>query len=414
MRIALVDGYSTGNGLARALAARGISLVHVASTARPHAYFRRSFCPELYTHDLGYSADVRFVASSLATLDVDYVVAGAESGVPLAAQLARAVKTPAIDPSRAAASIDKRLMYELAEAAGIAVPASAYVSSVPAAVAWAAARARPGGGFVVKPIASAGSDGVTICRSPGEVGRAAGSILARQSLYGQDNAVIAVQERVTGVEYYLNSVSVDGNHRMAETWRYTKRLSDADHPIYDFETPVTPVEKIWPELRAFCCAVLDSLGIANGPAHTEVIVSESGPVLVETAARLGGATASTIVEDLLGVSQTGLYVESLVSPDAFSKFDDHDLRPNGTVFNVSLISQASGTVPSLNWRAAIEGLATCRGLTSGVGIGEELGITTCLLDSPGFVFLADESPAAVRRDYQRLRSWEAQDFYHAA
>jgi hypothetical protein len=51
-------------------------------------------------------------------------------------------------------------------------------------------------------------------------------------------------------------------------------------------------------LRSFTFAVLDALGIAETPAHSAVMLTADGPVLVEPGTRLGGATAPAIVEKL--------------------------------------------------------------------------------------------------------------------
>jgi hypothetical protein len=82
-------------------------------------------------------------------------------------------------------------------------------------------------------------------------------------------------------------------HRVAEIWRYTKRRGPASTPIYDYEEPVPASSPEAHVLRSFAFSVLDALGITDTPAHTEVMLTPTGPVLIETGARLGGATAPT-------------------------------------------------------------------------------------------------------------------------
>ncbi|WP_127452608.1 hypothetical protein [Streptomyces sp. B29(2018)] len=63
--------------------------------------------------------------------------------------------------------------------------------------------------------------------------------------------------------------------------------------------------------------MLDALGIRNSPAHTEVMLTATGLVLIETGARLGGATSPAVVEQHCGMSQTALAAAALATPKDF-------------------------------------------------------------------------------------------------
>ncbi|MCE0446307.1 hypothetical protein LT493_20785 [Streptomyces tricolor] len=62
-------------------------------------------------------------------------------------------------------------------------------------------------------------------------------------------------------------------------------MASAGYPVYDYEEPV-PVgsAEAAPPCR-FVGAALDALGVRWGAAHTEVMLTERGPVLIESGAR---------------------------------------------------------------------------------------------------------------------------------
>jgi biotin carboxylase len=52
--------------------------------------------------------------------------------------------------------------------------------------------------------------------------------------------------------------------------------------------------------------VLDALGIRFGPAHTELMLTKEGPLLIEIGARLDGSDAPIIGERAYGINQIHL------------------------------------------------------------------------------------------------------------
>lgn len=87
MRVAIVDGYSTGAVLPRRLHDHGVEALHIRSSATTPAYLLRSFQPADYAHDLGHIPDSDLLIRSLEQARVNRVIAGTESGVTLAETL---------------------------------------------------------------------------------------------------------------------------------------------------------------------------------------------------------------------------------------------------------------------------------------------------------------------------------------
>jgi biotin carboxylase len=409
--VAIVDGHSTGRTLAHLLRRRGVTCVHVHSRPDMPEYFARGFRPEDYQTDLGWVREPGKLASALAEIGVSRVVPGTESGVVLADTLARLLELPGNSPESSGARRDKARMQEAAARAGLATPRGAEVRSVPEALAWYDSSGTEE--VAVKPLASAGSDNVHFCRDRTEVASACTRILGSTTVYGDVNRSLVVQERVFGVEYYINTVSWDGAHRVAEIWRYTKRRGDSGSPVYDFEEPVGAGEPEFAVLRRFVFQVLSALGIEYGAAHTEVIMAGHGPVLIETGARLGGATMPEVVDMLCGTSQATLLADVLLDPAALTRFSDVRTGPDGAVRNVAFINEIPGVVRSLEWMDRIAALPTAVRAVNSVAPGSRIPRTVDLFTSPGFVYLAAPDRHDVIADYQRLREMEESGLYTA-
>lgn len=407
MRIAIVDGYSTGRVLVEKLLQAGAECVHVQSRDQIHDYYRSTFQPGHYVVDLGFRPDPEAVARDLVRLGVVRVLPGTEVGVELSDRLSSLLGTPGNDPQLAAASVDKALMAEIVERDGLLIPRSRAFDEADAAVAWSHEEGISAS--VVKPVDSAGTDNVVFCEDAAGIRSAVDRILGTANVYGVSNTQFIIQERVFGIEYYANTVSHDGVHKMVEMWRYHKSERSGT-PIYDYEEPVYADDDVWQDVRSFVFEVLDSLGIRSGAAHTEIILTDKGPTLIETGARLGGATMPDVVAEYCGHSQTDMLVAAVMDSSTFMSFDDTAIRRRCLLRNVSLCNEAPGIVTEDDWRAEIMKLPSAVALVSRLAAGDHLAATSNLIDAPGYVYLAGD-PAAVDADYRSLRDMELSGLY---
>ncbi|MBP2705462.1 ATP-grasp domain-containing protein [Microbispora sp. RL4-1S] len=408
--VAIVDSYSTGSVLGRELSQRGVRCVHVRSTTEIPLFFSRTFRPENYVIDIdSRHTDLRLVVEQLAALDVRHVISGSEAGVICADILSDRLGLDGNDIALVNTRRDKSEMARVVRAAGLATPLGEEFGTVDAAVSWY--RETLGGEAVVKPVDSAGSDQVRFCGNAAEVREACALILAGRNIYDTPNRTVLVQERLFGTEFYINSVSESGVHRMAEIWRYTKRLGPAGTPVYDYEEPVDLSSPEAAVLREFVCEVLDALGVRYYAAHTEVMLTERGPVLIECGVRLGGGTIPDTVEKLTGMSQTALLARILLSPGSLTEFDERQVVIDAAVRNVALINPAPITEQAGDWADRIAELPTAVGVAGVPASGEPLPQTVDLVTSPGFVYLASSDPLEVLRDYRRLRDLEVNGLY---
>ncbi|GGV12028.1 ATP-grasp domain-containing protein [Streptomyces spectabilis] len=408
MKVAIVDGYSTGATLAKRLAQAGVACIHVRSQPDTSAFLLRSFNPDDYVLDLGFTSDFDDLTRELARLHVSRVLAGTETGVELAEMVASALSLPTNEPALVAARRDKSLMQQAVQAAGLATPHTTVAHSVRAAADWFTASGLDEA--VVKPLASAGTDGVTFCGSAEEVDQAATAIFDTVNIFGEPNEAVLVQERLHGTEYCINTVSSGGEHHVAEIWQYTKRLGPSAAPIYDFQEPVDPAGSDGQVLLAYVRAVLDALGIAETPAHTEVMLTSRGPVLIETGARLGGATGPDVVDAHLGPSQTALAVTAVLDPASLQARNTPALGRGPVLRWVDFINHQPGPANS-DALTKIAELPSVIAVFPGFAPGQHLAPTSDMLTSPGFAYLAARNRRELIEDYDTLRAWEREGIY---
>lgn len=407
--VAVVDADGIGSHLPGALARQGLGCVVVRSDT-PDAGFARD-ADGAGSYDVVHTGDVSATAAALRGRGVDFVVAGTESGVLLADALSAALGTPGNGMSRPTARRDKYAMAQAVAAAGLATAASLVTGSPAELRAWV--RQRGEWPVVLKPRASAGTDQVHFCHSAEQVDAAFAAISAATDRYGGRNTTVLAQQYLHGEEYFVNTVSRDGVHHVVEVWRYHKSLIAGTVPMYDYEEPVPADAPGVRQVAAYALAVLDALEIRNGAAHTEVMLTADGPVLVECAARPGGAHAPDVVSRCLGTNQIDLLARVIARPGELADGTLPRYRIGTPLRYVSLISHVDGVVPDAARLAPVRALPSFTELVLAAPEGSPVRPTVDLSSSPGYVYLSAPDAAQVEADYRRLRELERTGLYAA-
>jgi hypothetical protein len=85
------------------------------------------------------------------------------------------------------------------------------------------------------------------------------------------------------VEYIVDCVSRDGEHKCVAVWAYDKRPVNGAPFVYFGQRPLSVADPVVPKVIEYTYCVLDALGIENGATHSEMIVDASSgePCLVE-------------------------------------------------------------------------------------------------------------------------------------
>lgn len=152
------------------------------------------------------------------------------------------------------------------------------------------------------------------------------------------SAKFLIEKFVSGREFSVEAFSYDGSHRVIGV---TEKHVD----------PVTFVEKmhvfparisdqlrdhIWQQVDG----VLTSIGILNGPTHTEIMLNDHGLHVIETHNRVAGDGIPGLAELVTGICSSRLAIGWPLHKVAPA---DHVLQANGTAVAMFLFSKA-GTV----------------------------------------------------------------------
>merc|ERR1712203_567811 len=130
---------------------------------------------------------------------------------------------------------------------------------------------------VVKPVESAGSDGVKLCHTIEEAEEHFMLLMTSQRKVGSQNASVLCQEFLKGKEYVIDHVSRNGVHKTMMIWVYDKRPTNGAAFVYYGMLPVdvnSPEGKL---LVPYVRGVLDAFKLDNGPSHGEVMMTADGP-----------------------------------------------------------------------------------------------------------------------------------------
>jgi biotin carboxylase len=157
--------------------------------------------------------------------------------------------------------------------------------------------------------------------------------------------------------------------------------------------------------------VLDALEIRNAAGHTEIMLTARGPVLVESAARMGGGQTPEIISSCFGTNQVDLLALTAAKPDEFDRLPaEYQLLRQ--VRYVSLINpREQGVIPSHETMSAVRALPSYVEAVMWHPEGQPLPRTIDVATQPGFVYLISDDPAQVATDYENLRQLERDYLY---
>jgi hypothetical protein len=399
----VVDAYSTGARLAPRFDAAGLPVVHVQSSPRLPDFYSRAFRAGDFIENVIHEDDLKATAERVAAHDPAFVVVGAEPGVPLADALSERLGLPSNGSEQSAARRDKNAMSEALRDAGLRAAEALKTADPAEAIAWGGARG--GEPVVVKPLDSAGTDGVSICKDAAAIKAAFAANLGRPNALHGANEELLVQELLQGTQLFVNTVSWDGVHHVSEVWRDNKLRVGANF-IYDYEELLPRHGPQQDLVVPYVEAVLDALGILFGPSHTEVMLTATGPVLVESGARMHGSVPDEIVDRCTPSHQT-LTAEAYLDPASVRRRAAKPYELMAGAYCVMLISQHEGTIVSDLGMGEVEALPSFAGTISMLGPGDQLKRTVDLFSCPGIIYLVDPDRERLKADYDRIRELDA-------
>ncbi|TDB82239.1 ATP-grasp domain-containing protein [Micromonospora sp. KC721] len=406
--VAIVDPVSGGKFLASEFARRGWSAVAVLSRPTLPEFYTAQLCPDDFLDVIQADGDVDEVLARLAAYQVRAVLPGAETGVALADELAERLCLVGNGTALSAHRRDKYLMMDVLAAKGIPVPESGSFDTAADLVAWT--EAGPGWPVVIKPRRSCGTDSVYFCQDAERARAAVAAIVGQINVIGELNDSVCVQRLVTGDQYFVNTISRAGRHSVCEIWQDRKRALPGRSLVYDIEELVPYGVGPTRELVSYVKSVLDALALTEGPAHTEVMWTAEGPMLIELNARVQGSIITEPVTAALGHNHVTRTVDAVTDPDSFLATVDEPYHAARRLRAVSLIAPDDGQIgdPSL---LCTELIPTFAGVMGDVRAGRPVQRTVDLFSSPGCVYLLADTDEEIERDTARIRAIERDGLY---
>ncbi|MEU2118024.1 ATP-grasp domain-containing protein [Streptomyces sp. NPDC016459] len=402
----IVDPFSSGARYAPEFAALGVPSVAVSSLPEVPAAYADSWDPDRYRRLFTYDGDLEKLVSRLRPLGVRCVLAGAESGVELADRLTeRLLPEQANAPALSAARRDKGAMAQALRTAGVPAIRQICTDDRTAVQDWIDREGLTGRDLVVKPPRSGSTDGVTRVPAGADWRVPFDAQLGRINQWHNLNDRMMVQEYARGTEFVVDTFSHGGRHTVADICRYGKVDNGEQMAVYETLTWVSPDDPAAGELTRYAEAVLDAVGLRQGTAHIEIMLTAEGPRLIEINSRPHGGGHPAFNLAATGDSQVHRAVRWHVTGESAPK--GYRLLRHMTV--VFLIARRSGTVSGAAALDGIAELASHHHSAIRLRDGDRIEATRDLLGTLtlGFVVLAHTDPAQVERDVARVRAMEA-------
>lgn len=157
---------------------------------------------------------------------------------------------------------------------------------------------------ICKPTDNSASRGVVIIENEAQLKSAIGYSVEN----GRSGAVI-VEELLVGNEISVEAFAVDGKvHVLAITDKLTTGSPHFVEMGHNQPSRFTGETK--KKIQEAAVAAMKAVGIQNGPAHVEIMVTQRGPVLIELGARLGGDFITTDLVPLsTGIDMLGATIQ---------------------------------------------------------------------------------------------------------
>jgi hypothetical protein len=400
----IVDPYSSGSLFAGAFGERGVPVVAVVTGPQPPEAYASSYRPEDFPEIIVFDGDLDIVVGRLRELAPRCVIAGCESGVELAEQLA-----PQVLPERsnvaelASARRDKSQMAAAVAAAGLQTIPQICTADPDMVQDWLDREGLQGMDLVIKPPKSASTDGVV--KVPGGVRwrEVFADQIGRVNMFSTVDDRLVVQKFIVGTEYVVDTFSHDGEHTLVDICRYSKIDNGPYMAVYDTMQWVAPDEPAIPAMLKYVQRVLDAVGLRFGSAHVEVMSTPDGPVLIELGARPHGGGHPQFNRTATGDSQIDRTVRYLTGDEIQSGYD---LRQHQwCVFHMARKSGVVRNAPVLD---PIKRLAGHHFSVQHLVDGSYVEVTKDLVGSLnfGFVILSYSDAEQIQRDYQTIRELE--------
>jgi hypothetical protein len=318
---------------------------------------------------------------------------------------------------------NKYYMIQHCLASGLPVVKQKLCNSVEEACGFASELglgSRPDVCVVVKPVRGVGSEDVCLAKDIESVKEAFKCIYGG-TVFGspqEKHQNVLLQEFAVGQEYAIDTVSKDGEHKIAAVWIYDKRPANGASFVY-YATKIYD----GPDLEDICSHVrqsLDALEIKFGITHSEVIMTKEGCRLVEVNCRQHNMDFLPLVMRCIGYNVFDVLLAAYFDekdPLLFPMETEPerlkwDLLPpipssrmNGAM--VHLVNYANGTLTNLNEEALTEiqemkSVLDLEVYPPFLQVDNKIFPTVDIRTDAGWVQMVNPNDTEFQRDYDRI------------
>ncbi|MEW2590824.1 ATP-grasp domain-containing protein [Micromonospora aurantiaca] len=245
-------------------------------------------------YQTGFDPDA-LLAREPGLADARLVLPGLEYAVGATARLAERLGLPGAGVEAADVFSDKHRMRLLADRIGLANPAYELVDDPARAVEFAQAH---GGRCVLKPTRRSGSLGVQLITDAAEVtARWAASAAPPDPAEATERGLptgVLVEELLVGSEHSVELLVAEGEVVFANVT--DKRIAGGRYPVETGHTvPSALPADANDALRAAAVRLAEAAGFRSGMLHSEWILADGVPTLVECAARMPGDMITALI-----------------------------------------------------------------------------------------------------------------------
>jgi biotin carboxylase len=317
---------------------------------------------------------------------LDCVISFSELGMIPAAMIAERLGLPGASRVATARLLrDKLDMRSRLNSAGLSPVGSWLVRSPDEARKFAASTGYP---VILKPRDGTGSMGVRRVNSEAELSDAVASA------FSDDGCDYLLEEFMAGPEFSVEAFSFDGTHRVIAITekQVTTNFVESGH-IVPARVADGDQAAIFELVRSF----LDLAEVTDGPSHTEVILSNGKPRIVESHDRLGGDKIFRLVELVYGVNLISWCYEW---PLGMMGTPPQPAATGGA--SIQFLLPAPGQVESISIPGSVRSDQGLDQLEVEVSVGDQVRPLAGSPDRAGFVIASAPDPQAAVEAAERL------------
>lgn len=399
--VVIVDPLSSGIELAPTFKARGVPAIAV--TLKNEEW--PEFGSKIQSSDfLEIIPDQPGIEELIRKYNPIAIIPGTEEGIPLSERLTE-ILLPHLsnDPKKSLHRLHKSLMQKALSEDGVPALKTLHTSSKEEAEAWIEEIGLKDAPLIIKPPSSSGSEMVFHIPANGDWEKAFHHILTEPSaITGVRSESVVIQEQAIGTEYAVGTISANGKHHLVHLIKYNKISFGGRQTVYDHVEFVPYDREVLGDLFEYTQKALDALGVRWGATHTEIMLTNNGPRLIESSARMIGGPVVGFARAATGSSQADKLVEIYLDGDVAIK----EFVFKQTVVPVFLKAINSGVISNIEIFDEASNLSNLLLKYLWVKNNDHVPQTIDYLTAIGIIALAGERES-IFLDYKNIRSMES-------